>query len=200
MIRVLNSIRPTHSFSDLFLPYMSRLSLCLAFLVLVATATAAPSAVAQTDGVGFGASIGVTNGASAFDRNPVGLNVKAWLSDRQAFSGMTSFFIGGTTASAPSYWILQGDYLFHNFNELEVEEGYLALHVGAGGQLTVFEDALNQFALRAPVGVNYMVGSAPVDIFVEVAPSLRVTDPAALRFDGAIGFRYFLPTGNGDSQ
>lgn len=179
---------------------MSRLSLCLALVLLVATAIAAPPAVAQTDGVGFGASIGVTNGASAFDRNPVGVNAKAWLSDRQAVSGMTSFFIGGTTSTAPSYWILQGDYLFHNFNELEVDEGYLALHVGAGGQFTVFEDALNQFALRAPVGVNYMLGSAPVDIFVEVAPSLRITDPAALRFDGAIGFRYFLPTSNGDSQ
>lgn len=179
---------------------MSRLSLCLALILLFASATATPPAVAQTDGVGFGASIGVTNGASAFDRNPVGANVKAWLSDRQAFSGMTSFFIGGTTSTAPSYWILQGDYLFHNFNELEVDEGYLALHVGAGGQFTVFEDALNQFALRAPVGVNYMLGSTPVDIFVEVAPSLRITDPAALRFDGAIGFRYFLPTSNGDSQ
>ena len=178
---------------------MSRLPRCLLLLGLLVSITTAPPAFAQTDGVGVGASIGVTNGASAVDRNPVGLNVKAWLSDRQAFSGMTSFFIGGTTVSAPSYWILQGDYLFHNFNELDVEEGYLALHVGAGGQFTVFEDALNQFALRVPVGVNYMLGSTPVDIFVEVAPTLRITDPTALRFDGAIGFRYFLPTGGSAS-
>jgi len=156
-----------------------------------------PSAHAQTDGVGIGASIGVTNGTSGFDRNPVGLNAKGWLSDRQALSGMTSFFIAGTTTTAPSYWILQGDYLFHNFNELDVSEGFLALYVGAGGQFTVLEDTDNQFAFRAPLGVDYMLGSASVDIFVEVAPTLRVTDPAALRFDGAIGFRYYFTGSSG---
>lgn len=169
----------------------------LLLIATLCTAFAAPSpVVAQTEGVGVGASIGVTNGASFYDRNPVGLNVKAWLSDRQAVSGMTSFFVSGTTASAPSYWVLQGDYLFHNFNELDVGEGYMAVYVGAGGQATIFEDTRNHFALRAPLGVSYMLGSAPIDVFVEVAPTIRVTDPAALRFDGAIGFRYFLPNGS----
>lgn len=152
--------------------------------------------MAQTEGVGVGASIGVTNGTSGFDRNPVGVNVKAWISDRQAVSGASSFFIGGTDESAPSYWLLQGDYLFHNFNELEVGEGLLALYVGAGAQFTVIEDTRNQFAVRAPLGVNYLLGSAPIDVFVEVAPTLRITDPSALRFDGAIGFRYFFSSGS----
>jgi hypothetical protein len=153
-------------------------------------------AAAQTEGVGLGASIGVTNGTTVFDRNPVGLNVKGWVSDRQALSGMTSFFIGGTAAGAPSYWMIQGDYLFHDFNQLEVGEGLFALYVGAGGQFTIFEDADNQFAFRVPLGINYLLGSAPVDVFAEVAPTLRVTEPVVLRFDGAIGFRYFLPTGS----
>ena len=86
-----------------------------------------------------------------------------------------------------------------DLNELEVEEGYLALYVGAGGQFTVVEDTDNQFALRAPVGADYMLGSAPVDLFVEIAPTLSVTDPTSLRFDGAIGFRYFFPSGS-DSE
>jgi len=169
------------------------LALCLGLLLL------APPAHGQTDGIGVGASIGVSNGTSIADPNPVGLNVKAWLSDRHALSGMTSFFIAGTTTAAPSYWVLQGDYLFHNFNELDVGEGYLALYVGAGAQVTVLEDTGNQLAFRAPIGVDYMLGSAPIDIFVEVAPTLRVTDPAALRFDGAIGFRYFLSPGSDSS-
>lgn len=148
-------------------------------------------ASAQTEGVGVGASIGVTNGPAS--ANPVGLAAKGWLSDRQALAGMTSFFIGSDTQQ--SYWILQGDYLFHNFNELEVEEGYLALYVGVGGQFTVLEDTDNQFGLRAPIGADYMLGSTPVDLFVEIAPTLNVTDPTSLRFDGAIGFRYFFPGG-----
>lgn len=152
-------------------------------------------AQAQSEGVGVGASIGVTNSTVSLD--PVGLAGKGWLSNRQAIAGMTSFFIGSDTQQ--SYWILQGDYLFHNFNELEVEEGFLALYVGAGGQYTVMEDTGNRFALRVPIGADYMLGSTPIDIFVEVAPTLEVTDPSSLRFDGAIGFRYFFSTGTGSS-
>lgn len=170
--------------------------------VLLALVAVAPlPASAQTDGIGVGASIGVTNSAVASDRNPVGLTGKGWITDRQAIAAMTSFFIGGTQSlgrAGQSYWILQGDYLFHNFNELQIEEGFLALYVGGGAQFTVFEDARNQFALRAPIGAEYMLGSAPVDIFVEVAPTLNVTDPASLRFDGAIGFRYFFSSGTAE--
>ena len=165
----------------------ARLSLfCAALLVgLLWTAPAA----AQSEGIGIGASIGVSNG-DRIGFNPVGLAAKGWISDRQALAGMTSFFIGSD--NIPSYWVLQGDYLFHNFNELEVDEGYLALYVGAGVQFTIIEDTDTQFALRGPIGADYMLGSAPVDIFVEVAPTLNVTDPTSLRFDGAIGFRFFF--------
>lgn len=160
---------------------------CFAFVFALLLLFASP-AHAQMEGLGIGASIGVSN---AFDApNPVGLSTKAWISDRQAVVGTTSFFIGDEDQQ--SYWVIQGDFLFHNFNELDVGEGLLALYVGPGVQFTVVEDTDNQFALRAPVGVNYLLGSSPVDIFVEVAPTLRLTDPTSLRFDGAIGFRYFF--------
>jgi len=163
----------------------------LALLVFVAALCLPLTAQAQTDGVGLGASIGVTNNAGF--ANPVGFAGKGWLSDRQAIAGMSSFFIG--SENQRSYWILQGDYLFHNFNELEVQEGYLALYAGAGAQFTVLEDTDNKFGLRAPIGADYILGSAPIDIFVEVAPTLNITAPASLRFDGAIGFRYFFSSG-----
>lgn len=153
-----------------------------------------PTAHAQMEGTGVGVSFGVTNGTSTFDPNPVGLNGKYWLSDRQALAGMTSFYIGGTDDASlgPSYWVLQGDYLFHNFNELTVSEGFLAPYVGAGMQFTVFEDVSNQWALRGPTGITYLFEAAPLDLYLEVAPTLSLTDPSALRFDGAIGFRYYF--------
>lgn len=174
----------------------SLLSLALFLVVFLPLSPAS----AQTQGIGVGATLGVTNGSPAFDRNPIGFNLKAWLSDRQALTGMTSFFISGTDTDSPSYWILQGDYLFHNFNKLNVGEGYLGLYIGAGGQYTVFEDTNNQFALRSPLGVTYLLGSAPIDVFVEMAPTLRVTEPTALRFDGAIGFRYYFTSGPTNSE
>ncbi len=173
-----------------------QLALLSLSLLLIGLLSAAPAS-AQTEGVGVGASLGVTNGTSALDRNPIGLNLKAWLSDRQAVAGLSSFFISGSSPASQSYWVLQGDYLFHNFNKLSVGEGFLALYIGAGGQYTVTEDTDNQFALRSPLGVNYLFGSAPIDVFAEVSPTVRITDPSALRFDGAIGFRYFF---NGSSN
>ncbi len=169
---------------------MPRVFSCAVFALLLAAFGSLPAS-AQSEGVGFGASLGVTNDPSLAP-NPVGANLKVWTSDRQAVSAMTSFFIGDDSRTNPSYWLIQGDYLFHNFNKLDVGEGLMALYMGGGGQLTVREDAENQFALRVPLGINYMMGSAPIDVFAEVAPTLQLTEASALRFDGAIGFRYFL--------
>lgn len=159
-------------------------------LTLVVVVGVSPDvAPAQPDGVGVGATIGVTNGASATARNPVGIAGKLWLSNRQAITGVTSFFIGSRSRS---YWTLQGDYLFHNFNAVSVGEGLMALYVGGGVQYTVLESNPNVWAFRSPTGVTYLLESAPVDIFVEVAPTLQVSDPESLRFDGAVGFRYYF--------
>lgn len=162
------------------------LALAALFLFLIASPR---DAVAQTEGIGVGGIVGVSNVDAP---TPVGLSLKAWLTDRQAITGATSFFIGED--NAPSLWLLQGDFLFHDFNELDVGEGFLALYVGPGVQLLIREDTENDVALRAPIGLSYLLGSAPVDVFMEVAPTLQVTNPTSLRFDGAFGFRYFLPT------
>lgn len=163
---------------------------CAAVLLAVLLVVPVAPVAAQTTGVGVGAAIGVTNDGTATSRNPVGLSVKGWVTDRFAVAGMSSFFIGDEDVN--SYWILQGDALFHNFNELSVGEGLLALYVGPGLQVTINEDVDNELALRAPTGITYLLGSTPIDVFVEVAPTLQVTDPVTLRFDGAIGFRYFF--------
>ncbi|HHP7238582.1 hypothetical protein [Longibacter sp.] len=156
--------------------------LAAALLVLI------PSTVmGQTAGIGAGGQIGVSNAAPS----PVGLTVKGWTSDRQAFQGAMSFVIGGD-GPANSYLILQGDYLFHNFEQVSVGDGLMALYVGPGLQLTFIENRDTNVALRAPLGVSYMLGDAPIDVFAEVAPTLQVASDAQLRFDGAIGFRYYF--------
>lgn len=165
---------------------LHRLFGLLVVLVLMLTPVASH---AQTEGLGLGASLGVSNSAT-FDVNPVGVSLKAWTTDRQAFAAVSSFAIAGDEGR--SYVLIQGDYLFHDFNQLDVGDGLLALYVGPGLQLTFVENADERLSLRAPLGVNYLLGSAPIDVFVEAAPTIQVTDPAELRFEGAIGFRYFF--------
>ena len=147
-------------------------------------------ATAQPTGIGVGAQMATSNTGG---RAPVGLSLKTWINTRQAVSGSTSFLVGDDEFDSPqSFWILEGNYLFHNFQTLDVEDGDLGLYVGAGAQFTVNEASDNDFAFRAPLGINYIFEDAPADVFVEIAPTLQITDPALLRFDGAIGFRYFL--------
>jgi hypothetical protein len=147
-------------------------------------------AAAQPTGIGLGAQMATSNtGGPA----PIGLSLKSWINERQAVSGATSFLVGDDEFDSPqSFWILEGNYLFHNFQALDVEDGDLGLYVGAGAQFTVNEASDNDLAFRAPLGINYIFEDAPADVFVEIAPTLQITDPTLLRFDGAIGFRYFL--------
>lgn len=155
--------------------------------LLLLLATLAPASVAQTAGVGLGGQIGVSNAGP----NPVGLTLKTWTSDQQAFQAATSFVISDDDAGL-SYWIIQGDYLFHNFEQVAVGDGLMALYVGPGLQITFIENADPNIALRAPLGVSYMFGDAPIDVFAEVAPTLQLEQAPQLRFDGAIGFRYYF--------
>lgn len=148
-------------------------------------------ATAQPTGVGLGAQIATSNDGRA--PAPVGLSLKTWINDRQAVTGATSFLVADEEPFSPqSFWILEGNYLFHNFQAVSVEEGDLGLYLGPGVQFTINEDADNDLAFRAPLGLNYIFEGTPADIFVEIAPTLQITDPTVLRFDGAIGFRYFL--------
>lgn len=171
---------------------MSRFVLPALVIALVLVLAGPPEAAGQTEGAGIGATIGVSNAASATSRDPVGVAGKLWLSDRQALAAMTSFYVGGRSQS---YWTVQGDYLFHNFTALSVGEGLLAAYVGGGFQYSVLEARTNEWAARSPAGITYLFDAAPVDIFVEVAPTVRVTQPEALRFEGSVGFRYFLRGG-----
>jgi len=157
---------------------------------LLLTLFMASPAAAQPSGIGLGAQLATSNNGG---RAPVGLSVKTWINDRQAVTGSTSFLVGDDEPFTPqSFWILEGNYLFHNFQSVSVEEGDLGLYVGPGVQFVVNEDADNDLGFRAPIGLNYIFEGTPADIFVEVAPTLQITDPTVLRFDGAIGFRYFF--------
>lgn len=173
-----------------------RLPLLLACFLVGLSGTSPASA--QPEELGIGAALGTTNGTATTARGPVGLAGKYWMSDYQAIAGVTSLYIGSGSAS-PSLWTLQGDYLFHNFDLSSVEQGLMPPYVGGGMQYTVLEDQSNQWALRGPVGLTYITESGTVDLFVEIAPTLTLTNPESLRFDGAFGFRYYFFRGEEES-
>ena len=127
---------------------------------------------------------------------PTGLSVKYWLDENQAIDG----------ALAWSFWDENGlqihaDYLWHNFDLLHVGEtsGQLPVYYGVGGRLKFKEDEgkgdhdhETVLSVRAPVGISYMFGRAPLEVFGEIVPVLDLTPDVELDLNVAVGLRFYI--------
>jgi hypothetical protein len=113
-----------------------------------------------------------------------GATGKVWVDNKSAFQGAIKF--GGNT-------ILQLDYLWHDFDLIQVKHGALPFYVGVGGDLSL--NGSVQVAARVPVGITYLFQreDVPVDIFVEAVPTLWFYSGAA-QFDllGDLGAHYYF--------
>ncbi len=131
---------------------------------------------AQDRGFGLGIVLG----------EPTGLSGKYWLNDRTAIDGALawSFYHG-------SSFHLHADYLIHSRNVFETQEPLL-LYYGVGARLKSGDIINTQFGIRGVIGVEYLLRSAPIDLFLEVAPILDLTPATDLLFNAGIGARFFF--------
>lgn len=144
-------------------------------LVLGLCMLAATHAYAQKSGVGVGALLG----------EPLGASFKTWLSEQTAIDagvGYANYDDGGVQ--------LHGDYLWHNFDLLSAGSGRLPVYYGLGARVKFADDT--HVGFRGPIGVSYMLDTAPVDIFAEVAPILDFTPNWRVEWNAAIGARYWF--------
>lgn len=158
--------------------------------ILVLTLGTAPLAHAQDSGFGLGIMLG----------EPTGLSAKAWTGGRNAI-GMGLAWGGWGRGG---YFHLHGDYLFHNFDLINVGAGRLPLYYGPGLRLRSWTghrywhgghyhdgDRLD-LGVRFPVGLAYLFDHAPVDIFAEVVPTLDLVPATGLELDFALGARFWF--------
>lgn len=129
----------------------------------------------QDSGFGIGAIFGA----------PTGISLKVFASKTSAFdAGIAwSFYNNGSIS-------FHFDYLYHIFRLIPVDDGKLPLYFGLGPKFNFATEF--QLGFRIPVGVDYMFKSVPVDIFVEVAPSLMLVPSTVFQVDGGLGARYFF--------
>jgi hypothetical protein len=159
-------------------------------LVLLLTSSALLTK-AQDSGFGLGIMIGA----------PTGISAKAWVGgDRAIGMGLA----WGTRHSG--YLHLHADYLFHNMDLIQVGSGQLPLYYGPGLRLRswgndgywhrgrFYEDGGSHVDLgvRFPVGLAYLFEGAPVDIFLEVVPTLDLVPSTSFEVDGGLGARYWF--------
>lgn len=131
---------------------------------------------AQQDGFGLGIIIG----------EPTGVSFKKFVADKRAIDGAVAW-----SFRHDGWFHLHVDHLWHNFDLINVAKGRMPLYYGVGGRLSTPDKDLN-LGVRIPVGLAYMFGDAPVDIFLEVVPILDLAPDSDVDFNAAIGARFYL--------
>lgn len=148
-------------------------------------------AMAQDQGFGLGIMVG----------DPTGISGKVWTGRDKAvdFGLAWGLWRGG-------YLHMHADHLFHKMDIINVGTGRLPLHFGPGLRLRTWSNGRYwhrggyhdhggtrvSLGVRFPVGLTYLVDGAPVDIFVELAPTLDLMPATYLDIDGGLGVRYYF--------
>ena len=145
---------------------------------------------AQRSGFGAGLIIG----------EPTGISVKGWIASDRAIDGALAWDLGHGSA-----FRIHGDYLFHKYDLIKVGKGAMPLYYGPGLRMRFWNDGRHwrhgdwyyergsmDLAVRFPVGLAYQFDGAPVDLFVELVPSLGLIPSTYFDLDLAIGGRYWF--------
>lgn len=130
---------------------------------------------AQDSGFGLGVIFG----------EPTGLSAKMWTSEKTAIDAAVAWsFVG-------SGWLhVHADFLIHNYELIDVNQGALPVYFGVGGFVSFSSDL--GLGARVPFGLAYQFEGAPVDIFAEVVPGLSLLPEIRFYIGGGIGVRYFF--------
>jgi hypothetical protein len=131
--------------------------------------------LAQADGFGIGIILG----------EPTGLSGKLWLTEKTAVDGAVAWSMWDGSALN-----VHADFLVHSFNLIHVSQGQLPLYFGIGARVKLANDPM--VGVRVPVGLAYLFGSAPIDVFLELVPILDLVPGTYFHFNSAIGIRYFF--------
>jgi hypothetical protein len=116
---------------------------------------------------------------------PTGVSAKLWTSGENAFD-----FAAAWSFQGEGNLLLQADYVWHIFRLIPVESGRLPFYVGVGAEVIFSDNPV--LGVRVPLGLDYLFANAPVDIFVELVPILRLAPSTDFDFAGGIGARYWF--------
>ena len=164
---------------------MNRLLIICALLSPIAFAQ---NAAAQNRRFGLGLVVG----------EPTGISAKLWTSDINAFdfglgwSGgeeRDEYVPGRYDGESRTHFHL--DYVWHSFDAIRSSERFpiyygfgAGINSGGGGDPTA--------ALRGVFGISWLPRRTPIDLFLEISPSLPLINAAGLDFQLSLGSRYFF--------
>lgn len=143
-------------------------------IIILATAIFAGSAFAQGT-FGLGLIVG----------EPTGISAKWWLTSRTAVDAAAAWSFSDDAALH-----LHADYLFHNFDLIDVSKGQLPVYFGVGGRVKFDSDS--NIGVRIPIGLAYLFQDMPLDVFAEIVPLVDLIPDTDFELNASIGIRYFF--------
>ncbi len=125
---------------------------------------------------------------------PTGISAKLWTSNSTAFDFGLGWSMGGDRFGrydGGSRVHIHMDYLWHAWNVIHSTERF-PLYYGVGGRINSGAGYNSSVAVRGVFGIAWLPRETPIDIFLEVAPSLQLTSSTGFRIDPAFGARYYF--------
>jgi hypothetical protein len=145
-------------------------------------------AIAQDRGFGIGIILG----------EPTGISAKLWTSPVNAFDFGLGWSIGGDRIGkykgnydGGSRVHFHMDYLWHSFEATHLSQQF-PLYYGFGGRFNSGAGYDASVAVRGVFGVAWLPHNTPIDVFLELVPSLQLTSTTGFGLDAGIGARYFF--------
>lgn len=86
---------------------------------------------------------------------------------------------------------VHADYLFHNFDLIRATERF-PLFYGPGIAVNYYDYNYLQIGIRGDFGIAWMPRRAPMDLFLEIAPTLDVFPGPHLGVSAGLGGRYYF--------
>lgn len=117
---------------------------------------------------------------------PTGLSFKGWLDGSTAIAGAAAWSFGRHDSLH-----MHADYLVHKYGVFRAVRGKLPVYYGIGARVK-FDEPDTRFGIRIPVGISYLFGSDPLDVFLEIAPVVDIAPATDVNFNGGLGIRYYF--------
>ena len=160
---------------------------CYAVIVLCLF-LAVQGSVAQERRFGLGVIIG----------EPTGISAKLWTSPVNAFDFGLGWSMGGDRIGKYDGYYNGGsrvhfhmDYLWHSFEAIHSTERF-PLYYGIGGRINTGAGYNSSLAVRGVLGIAWLPRATPIDVFLELAPSLQLTSSTGFVIDAVFGAIYFF--------
>jgi len=163
-------------------------------LVVLCLLWASNNLTAQQWGRGPGGAFGL----GLIIGEPTGLSAKLWTSSTNAFDFGLGWSVGGEQAGRFDGSSVGGDrvhihadYVWHSFDAIQSPERF-PLYYGIGGRINSGGLYRSSAAVRGVLGILWLPRDTPIDVFLELAPSLQLTPSSGFYFDLGLGARYFF--------